>query len=310
MARALVYPAADQSRRYDSRYPGVVQSGIDKIVLHSTETAREWGCPGYGGGAAAPTFTLDPWSGRVWQHFPVTMSARALLNPSSTAVSENRDNVCQIEIIGYSDEKIAAKWGSDLRKMGDAEYANIARLVKWISEEHGVPLQTPSSWPEYPSSYGNSSARMSSSQYDRFAGVLAHLHVSGNSHGDVTLDPARLIKACGGVTTPTTASSAPSLRTTWLRKPIAVHGKWSVGTIKRMQAEVNVAIDGIAGPNTWAGIQRWVGATPDGIRGPQTVKALQKKVGMRNLTGRWTPYLVMQVQRHLNALAKARRAAK
>lgn len=114
----------------------------------------------------------------------------------------------------------------------------------------------------------------------------------------------------GATTTTATPSSAPasSERTTWLKKPIAVHGVWSVGTVKRMQAEVNVVIDGDAGPNTWAGIQRWVGATPDGIRGPQTVKALQKKVGMRNLTGRWTPYLVMQVQRHLNALAKARRA--
>ena len=91
------------------------------------------------------------------------------------------------------------------------------------------------------------------------------------------------------------------------RKPIAVHGPCSDGTVKRLQAEVNVAIDGDAARNTWAGVQRWVGATPDGVRGPQTVKALQKKVGMRNLTGRWTPYLVMKVQRHLNVLAKARR---
>lgn len=306
MARSLIYPAADQSRRYDTRYPGIIQSGVDKIVLHSTETAREWGCPGYSGGGAAPTFTIDPWGGKVWQHFPVTVSARALLNPSSTSVSENRDNVCQIEIIGYSDEKIAAKWGSDLRKMGDAEYANIARLVKWIADEFDVPLRSPSSWPAYPSSYGNSSARMTSSEYDRYSGILAHLHVSGNSHGDVTLDPGRLIRACGGITTPVTGVSAPSLRTKWLRKPLMVHGKWSEGTIKRMQAEVNVPIDGIAGAQTWAAIQKWAGATPDGIRGPKTIKAIQKKVGMRNHTGRWTPYLVSKIQQHLNSTRRTR----
>lgn len=299
MARSLIYPTADQSRRYDKRYPGVTQNGIDKIVLHSTETAREWGCPGYGGGAAAPTFTIDPWSGKVWQHFPVTVSARALLNPASTSVSENRDNVCQIEIIGYSDQRIAAKYGSDLRKMGDAEYANIARLVKWIANEFGVPLRVPSQWPEYPGSYGNSRARMSGSEYDRYSGILAHLHVSGNSHGDVTLDPQRLLKACGAVTTPKTGVSHPNTRKVWLRKALKVHGIWSKGTIKRIQAEVNVPIDGIDGKQTWAGIQRWVGVTPDGIRGPKTVKALQKKVGSRQ-TGNWSPYLVAKIQRYLN----------
>lgn len=115
-----------------------------------------------------------------------------------------------------------------------------------------------------------------------------------------------------GATTSTTPTKAPAavspLSATWLRKPIAVHGVWSVGTIKRMQAEVNVAIDGIDGKQTWAGIQRWAGATPDGIRGPQTVKAIQRKVGMRQ-TGRWTPYLRMRLQRHLNELAAARRKA-
>lgn len=108
-------------------------------------------------------------------------------------------------------------------------------------------------------------------------------------------------------TSSSTTTPSSSLRATWLRKPIAVHGLWSVGTIKRLQAEVDVTIDGDAGRNTWAGIQRWVGATPDGIPGPQTYKALQRKVGATQ-TGRWTPWLRMALQRHLNALAKARRA--
>ena len=49
--------------------------------------------------------------------------------------------------------------------------------------------------PSYPASYGNSSARMSSAEYDRFNGWLAHLHVSGNAHGDITLDAPRLKRA-------------------------------------------------------------------------------------------------------------------
>ena len=68
--KAKRYPGADTSRFYGSgRYSGVDQSDLDKIVLHSTETSARWGCPGYSGGASAPTFTINPWPGyeHVWE---------------------------------------------------------------------------------------------------------------------------------------------------------------------------------------------------------------------------------------------------
>lgn len=190
---ASFMPGVSNARRYETRYPGVTQRRIRKLVLHSTETASKWGCPGYGGGAAAPTMTVDPWAKRTWQHFPALMSARALMNPSSTAVSENQDEVAQIEIIGYSDAGYGQRYGSNLRDLDDAGYDYLAQVVAWWVTEHGVPVRTPSSWPTYPSSYGNSSARMSSGEYDRSEGILGHLHVSGNSHGDPTIDVNKLI---------------------------------------------------------------------------------------------------------------------
>lgn len=111
----------------------------------------------------------------------------------------------------------------------------------------------------------------------------------------------------GKATTPaaTPAKAQPTDRATWLRKRIATHGIWSPATIRRLQAEVDVPIDGIAGKQTWAAVQRWVGATPDGVRGPQTVRALQRHLGLRQ-TGVWSAYLRRRLQVHLNRLAKDR----
>ena len=198
MARSTRYPGADLTRFFGhGGYSGIDQTRLEKIVLHSTETSAKWGCPGYAGGGNAPTFTINPWPGyrKIWQHFDTNESARALLNPSSTPVSENRDGVCQIEIIGYSDARTAKTYGFDLRNLTDDDYAYIGRLVGWIAREWDVPLVTPDLWPSYPASYGNSPARMTSREYDAFTGVLGHLHVSGNSHGDPTIDPAKVIAA-------------------------------------------------------------------------------------------------------------------
>lgn len=234
--RALTIPAADQSRRYDRAYPGIVQPTISKLVLHSTETSAKWGCPGYSGGASAPTLTIDPWNKRSWQHFPATVSARALLNPSSTAVSENRDNVAQIEIIGYSDERYGKQYGSNLRELPDDGYDYLARTIAWFVTEHEVPLRRPALWPAYPASYGNSPARMSGAQYDTFEGVLGHLHVSGNSHGDVTLDIDRLIAKAQALVTGS--------------KGVVSTVQASKETIARFQRAIGVDDDGIWGKET------------------------------------------------------------
>ncbi|MEX1908622.1 hypothetical protein L6241_10015 [Janibacter sp. Y6] len=236
MTGALIIPGADQSRRYDRAYPGITQPAVSKLALHSTETSAKWGCPGYSGGASAPTATIDPWNFRTWQHFPATMSARALLNPTSTAVSENRDNVAQLEIIGYSDERYGKQYGSNLRDLPDAGYAYLARQVAWFAVEHPVPLRRPALWPAYPASYGNSPARMTSSEYAAYTGLLGHLHVSGNSHGDVTLDIDRLIAKAQALVTGT--------------KGIVSTVEASKVTIARFQRAIGVDDDGIWGKET------------------------------------------------------------
>ena len=80
-----------------------------------------------------------------------------------------------------------------------------------------------------------------------------------------------------------------------------------------------LAVDGVQGPKTNAGIEKWggrpmngyldsqdkqalqrkVGASPDGVIGPQTTKALQRKVGA-DVDGKWGPQTTSRLQSWLN----------
>ena len=80
-----------------------------------------------------------------------------------------------------------------------------------------------------------------------------------------------------------------------------------------------LAVDGIRGPKTNAGIEKWggrpvdgrldradnralqgkVGAAQDGVIGPQTTRALQRKVGA-SVDGQWGPQTTSRLQTYLN----------
>jgi len=165
---------------YANRYPGGTMSRLDKFLLHSTET-RSW--PGYGGGASAPTATYHPLRREIRQHFPNEMSARALRDPSGTAVRENRDNVFQLEIIAYSDFNLAKRvgglWIGDLTA---SHFADIAQMILELGK-HGVPPTSSVKWKEGQKTYV-SGVRLSGPAYDAYKGILAHMHASGNDHWD------------------------------------------------------------------------------------------------------------------------------
>lgn len=203
MTNALWYPGADRtSRWFGDAFDGLIQGVLDKLVLHSTETDKRWGCPGYQNGATAPTLTVNPWAGyrKVWQHLQANESARALLNPSSTPVAENKDRVAQLEIIGYSDVKLGKARGCYLPDLDDDGLQYVADIVRWYHVEWGIRLVAPPTWPYYQvsSAAAFADARMTSAEYDKYAGVLAHLHVSGNAHQDVAINIGKVLAFAGG----------------------------------------------------------------------------------------------------------------
>jgi len=218
VTKALYIPGADRtSQWFGGNWAGLIVPDLDKILLHSTETS---GWPGYNGnGSNAPTMTINPWTRKIRQHFILPESARALMNPSSTPVPENKDEVCQIEIIGYSDSAVAKKVGRtdrDLDNLTDSDLRWIASLLVFIMREWTVPnvWATPFPWPCYPASYGNTSSRMSSSEYDKFAGILGHLHASGNTHGDPKINVVKLKQFVTELLSPAPKPPAPAPVTT------------------------------------------------------------------------------------------------
>jgi hypothetical protein len=194
MAGALYLPNADRTSRWflDDFPNQFVMPRIDKTLLHSTETPKTSGCPGYSGGATAPQITINPWSGhrKIWHHFPINRAGRALGNPSSTPVSENKDNVFQVEIIGYSDPALGRQYGCYLPEMSDADLDYLADAIAFVHKEWPHPTTLPSTWPLYKVSSwpAMDAAHMTSEAYDRFSGILAHLHAPlPSTHGDVAL---------------------------------------------------------------------------------------------------------------------------
>ncbi|MDO5534103.1 MAG: peptidoglycan-binding domain-containing protein [Propionibacteriaceae bacterium] len=161
------------------------------IVEHSTETV---GYPGYRGGADAPHFTINLWTGHVRQHIPLNWGARALALSSGgiTDRTVNVTGVIQIEVIGavtpgypsrYGHYDLPGRYPSDRAAQG-----YLARLWRAIHEAcPTIPLQLSSyaRWVPYPASYGaRARQRLTSGQFRDARGIVGHMHVPGNDHGD------------------------------------------------------------------------------------------------------------------------------
>lgn len=155
---ALWHPDAIRRIHPDS---GGHQGGGHKIVWHTTETH---GLPNYGG--SAPHFTLDPATGRLWQHIPLNRGGRALL-PGGP----NFWNAIQVELLGFARESHTWPAGS---------YRRIGKLARWIEANFGVPRSTTVTFKG-----DHSTPHLSSRDaFKRYAGHIGHQHVPGNTHWD------------------------------------------------------------------------------------------------------------------------------
>ncbi|MFD7109191.1 hypothetical protein ACFWAF_03240 [Streptomyces microflavus] len=210
-------PGASQAYFYGTgRYSGSDME-VNCGVAHTTEGRT---VPTYGGGAQAPTVTgLPDFKAkkiRWYQHYDVDESARALANKLG-GVETNTANVFQIELVGTCDDKYAKTWsgktaGIDYIYWPDAPewaLAEVAWLVRWLHDNHRVPLTCVKDWLAYgkdsrrpgiaPASYGASPARMSMTAWRSFTGWCGHQHVPENDHGDPgSMNFARVIALAKG----------------------------------------------------------------------------------------------------------------
>ncbi|WP_282790942.1 hypothetical protein [Streptomyces sp. CC224B] len=234
------YPGASTSYWYGSRYPGSAME-VNVIVWHSTEGTS---LPSYGGGASAPNFTAKPdfqAKRLVWyQHFDFDVSSRALMNRSG-GVETNTLNACQVEIVGTCDPATHAKWVRAgyphlyIPELPDWAIRDLGAFARWAHDKHGVPLSSGLTFKAYPSSYGNSSVRMSHSRWLNFKGHCGHQHVPENDHGDPGDFPmAAILNAAKGGTTPPKEDDVPltkaDVNTVFnTDNVIAVPADWSPG---------------------------------------------------------------------------------
>jgi len=151
-------------------------------VIHTTETS---GLPSYKDGYTAPHLTYDPEFGNFYQHTDLNVAARALTNPPG-GVQTNRQSALQLEIICYSNKRIADQtksrlWVGDLT---DKNYADLEDFVDFCVKNYRVkPV-----WPgKQAFSYSQANApgfRMTGAQWVSYSGVCGHQHIPEQTHWD------------------------------------------------------------------------------------------------------------------------------
>jgi hypothetical protein len=144
---------------------GSILGGKPKTLHHDTETA---GFPSYSSGFW-PNMTINPATGEVRQHIPANRAGRALRNETG-GVQTNRFNVFQIEWIGFANKVPFHPVG--------------AEVAAWLHDVRGCPRTESVDWLAYPSSFGQTSVRLSAAEWSDYAGHLAHMHCPENDHGD------------------------------------------------------------------------------------------------------------------------------
>jgi len=202
----------------DGRYSGSDME-VNCGVIHTTEGPTLYD---YQGGASAPTVTSVPdfKNKRLvhHQHFDIDESARALVNKAG-GVQTNTANAFQWELVGTCDLATHRKWTSQgidhiyWPEPPDWAVRDVAALMRWLNEQHGIPLTGRPEWMAYPASYGDTRVRMSNAEWLAFKGWCGHQHVPENDHGDPGALPfARILAAAKGGTIPEEDDMTPEER--------------------------------------------------------------------------------------------------
>jgi hypothetical protein len=143
-----------------------------KLVWHTTEG---FGLPAYSGDA--PHFTLDPLTGKLYQHVPITVASSSLKHPAGT-VETNHAHAIQVELMLFSGTSPGGKAPQrEVRNLTDGDYARIAALARWIEKYADVPRTAGVT-------FAVPAKRLTSSAWTKYAGHCGHEHVPNNDHWD------------------------------------------------------------------------------------------------------------------------------
>lgn len=162
-------------------YSGSYTSGPFKIVHHTTQgSTAESAFGAYEENRSAPHFTVDETT--IYQHFDTAKYSRSLANPDG-GVQTNRESAIQIEVVGYAE---APKDGRTLTL--------VARLCRWIEENHDVDRVWPSGLPKMADENGNDPGghNRDVENWTTVSGHYGHSQVPENTHWDPAYSPAEV----------------------------------------------------------------------------------------------------------------------
>jgi hypothetical protein len=151
---------------------GTYLAGPFRIVHHTTEgSTAQAAMDAFTTHRSDPHFTVSHTI--IFQHIDTGVAARALKNLPG-GVETNRESAVQIEVVGFAG---AAKDPATLQ--------NVARLCRWIEQQHGVPRVWPSGPPK-PAVNGKDPGGHNRSipNWTSKGGHYGHSHVPENIHWD------------------------------------------------------------------------------------------------------------------------------
>ena len=156
---------------------GTYTGGPFRGVIHTTE--YKWYKPSktnYYDKFDPPHFTMVMEKGGVafYQHFPITVAARALENRRG-GVETNRRSAIQIEI---------AWTAADIDNLPDAMVERLWDWMRWVETETGVNSASYRKFRGIEARGLDGVGRMTNDEWNDFDGWCGHQHVPENEHWD------------------------------------------------------------------------------------------------------------------------------
>jgi hypothetical protein len=159
---------------------GAYSGGPFKIVHHTTEGSSYAGArAAYAAHRSDPHFTVA--GDTIFQHIDTSLAGRALKNRAG-GVQTNRDSAVQIEVVAFAGQP------KDVTTL-----QSVARLCRWIEQEHGIPQAWPNGLPRFSTTGGNPGGHnRDASHWDALGGHYGHSQVPENDHWDPGYTPAEV----------------------------------------------------------------------------------------------------------------------
>jgi hypothetical protein len=180
MAVTVWHPSAKKQQLEDA---GSFTGGGHKFLVHTTEgPTLEGAFATVKAKRSAPHFILEVLHGRrrLVQCIPINRAARGLEHNSGPET--NRANCIQVEVVGFTDRKAAAKlghlelwvpnWSTDI-------YKHLHLLMQWAHDHFSVPMRA-----DHPFVGQPGFARLSGQAFVNAVGLVGHCHAAGNDHVD------------------------------------------------------------------------------------------------------------------------------